>query len=61
MIPIPEIWLFNKVVVGPSFNMVKIESRPQTISDQVEISHQLCESQEPEKVKDLYVQSIYSV
>ena len=43
------------------FNMVKIESRPQTVSNQVEISHQLSESQYPEKVNDLYVQSIYSV
>ena len=25
----------------------------------MEISHQLCESQYPEKVNDLYVQSIY--
>jgi hypothetical protein len=42
-----------------TFNMVKIESRPQTIPNQVEIGHQLCESKYPEKVNDLYVQSIY--
>lgn len=40
---------------------MKVNSRPQTILNQVEIVHQLCESQYPEKVNDLYVQSIYSV